>query len=74
MSFRERSSTFSLDFPTIGPAVSGEARGKVALHSKGYKGVPVWWSFNKLQEVGVFSYLFYFLAKSHFYGWGVVEA
>ena len=26
---RERGSTFSLDFPTIGPSVSGEARGKV---------------------------------------------
>ena len=26
---RERGSTFSLDFPTIGPSVSDEARGKV---------------------------------------------
>ena len=30
--------------------------------------------FRQLQEVGIFSYLVYFLAKSHFYGWGFVEA
>ena len=29
--------------------------------------------FRQLQEVGVFSYLCYSLAKSHFYGWGFVE-
>ena len=30
--------------------------------------------FRQLQEVGVLSYLCYSLAKSHFYGWGFVEA
>ena len=30
--------------------------------------------FRQLQEVGVFSYLVYSLAKSHFNGWGFVEA
>ena len=30
--------------------------------------------FRQLQEVGIFSYLIYFLVKSHFYGWGFVEA
>ena len=30
--------------------------------------------FQQLQEVGVFSYLVYSLAKSHFNGWGFVEA
>ena len=30
--------------------------------------------FRKLQEVGIFSYLVYSLAKSHFNGWGFVEA
>ena len=30
--------------------------------------------FRQLQEVGDFSYLIYFLAKSHFNGWGFVEA
>ena len=39
--FRERSSTFSLKFPAIGPLASGEARSKVAPHGKGYTWVPV---------------------------------
>ena len=30
--------------------------------------------FLQLQEVEVFSYLCYSLAKSHFHGWGCVEA
>ena len=34
--FRERDSTFSLNFPTIGPAVSGGARGRVYPHNKGF--------------------------------------
>ena len=34
--FRERKSNFSLDFPTIGPSVSDEAKSKVAPHDKGY--------------------------------------
>ena len=39
--FRERSSTFSLEFPVIGPSVPNEPRGKVALRCKGYAWVPV---------------------------------
>ena len=35
-SFRERDSTFSLNFPTIGPTVSGGARGKVHPLDKGF--------------------------------------
>ena len=31
---RERGSTFSLDFPMIGPSVSGEARGKSFLTTR----------------------------------------
>ena len=34
---RERGSTFSLDFPTIGTSVFGEARGKVFPFDKSYK-------------------------------------
>ena len=34
---RERGSIFSLDFPTIGPSVSSEARGKVFPCDKSYK-------------------------------------
>ena len=30
--------------------------------------------FRQLQEVGIFSYLAYSLAKSHLNGWGFVEA
>ena len=48
--FRERSSTFSLEFPAIRPASSDEARSKVALHGKDYTWVPVSGSFDKLQE------------------------
>ena len=29
--------------------------------------------FRKLQEVGIFSYLVYSLAKSYFNGWGFIE-
>ena len=35
-SFRERDSTFSLNFPTIGPKVSGGARGRVHPLDKGF--------------------------------------
>ena len=34
--FRERSSTFSLEFSAIGPTSSDEARSKVAPHGKDY--------------------------------------
>ena len=72
--FRENVLNFSLDFPTIEPAVSGETRSKVDPHYKSYAWVLVLWSFDKLREVRVFSYLFYSLAKSHFNGWGCLEA
>ena len=55
--FRERVCNFYLDFPMIGPTVSGETRSKVDPHCKSYAWVPVLWSFNKLREVGLFSYL-----------------
>ena len=48
--FRERSSTFSLEFSAIGPASSEEARSKVAPHGKDYMWVPVSGSFDKLQK------------------------
>ena len=34
--FRVRSSHFSLDFPEIGPTVSGGARGRGHPHDKGF--------------------------------------
>ena len=47
--FRERSSTFSLSFPAIGPASSDEVRSKVAPRGKDYTWVIVLGSFDKLQ-------------------------
>ena len=66
--FRQRGSTLSLDFSATGLSNSGKTRGKVDLHGKGYAWVPLLWSFDKLWEVGVFSYLIYSLAKGHFNG------
>ena len=48
--FRERSSTFSLSFPMIGPASSDEVGNKVAPHGKGYTWVTVVRGFDKLQK------------------------
>ena len=48
--FRERSSTFSLEFPAIGSSVFDEARRKVAPHGKDYTWVPVLGSFDKLRK------------------------
>ena len=53
--FRERSSTFSLEFSTIGPASSDEARSKVAPHGKDYMWVPISGSFDKLRKGRGFS-------------------
>ena len=47
--------TFPLNFPTIGPVVSGGAKGKVHPHGKSFVLRPKSRSFDKLQEVGVFS-------------------
>ena len=49
--FRERSSIFSLKFPSIGSSASGEARSKVALHGKDYTWVPVLGSLDKLRKM-----------------------
>ena len=46
--FKERVSNFSLDFPAIGPSVSGEVRSKIAPHGKGYVWAPILGSFDKL--------------------------
>ena len=63
-----RSSHFSLDFSAISPSNPDGIRGKVDPHCKGYAWVPILWSFDKIREVEVFSYLVYSLAKSHFNG------
>ena len=56
---RERESSFSLDFRSIGPSVFDGARRKVVLHGEGNAWALVSWSFDKLREVGVLSYSFY---------------
>ena len=43
-SFRERESTFSLDFRSIGPSVLDGARSKAVLHGEGYVWTLIWWS------------------------------
>ena len=62
--FRERKCNFSLDFPAFGPSVHVGLRSKVVLRSKGYAWASVLWSFDKLREVGVFSYSVIFGFKS----------
>ena len=59
--FSERVSDFSLKSREIGPSDSFGARRKVVLRGKGNTWAPVSWSFDKLREVGVLSYL-----KLHF--------
>ena len=42
--FRERRSSFSLDFWPFGPSVLDGARSKVDLCGEGYTWTPIWWS------------------------------
>ena len=67
---RERGSTFSLEFPAIRPSISDEAKSGVAPQDKGYAWALVLWSFDKLREVGIFSYSVYFRFKSLVNGLG----
>ena len=60
---RERESLFSLDFWSIGSSVFDGARRKVVLRGEGNAWALVSWSFEKLREVGVLSYLVYPLFK-----------
>ena len=48
--FRERESTFSLDFQAIGPSNPYETRGKVDPRCKGYAWVLVLWSFDNSER------------------------
>ena len=60
--FRERSSTFSLNFSVIGPSVFDGVRDKVLPRSKSFKRKLETGSFDKFQEVGVFLLLSLILA------------
>ena len=57
--FRERGSGFSLGFRSIGLSDFFGPRSKVVLRSEGFAWAPVLGSFDKIREVGVFSYLVY---------------
>ena len=48
--FRKRGSNFSLNFPAIGPSISGEVRSKVALRYEGYAWAPVFLEFRQTPE------------------------
>ena len=48
--FREKVSTFSLEFPVIGPSVLVGTRGEVGLRCKGYAWVLVLWSFDNSER------------------------
>ena len=61
--FRERMSNFSLRSQAIGLSDFFETRRKVVLHGEGNTWAPISWSFDKIREVGVLSYLFYPLFK-----------
>ena len=61
--FRERVCNFSLRSRAIGPSEFFGPRSKAVLHSKGFAWVSVSWSFDKIHEVGVLSYLSYTLFK-----------
>ena len=61
--FRERVCNFSLRSQAIGPLDSFGTRRKVVLRGEGNTWAPVSWSFDKLREVGVLSYLSYTLFK-----------
>ena len=56
-------SNFSLKSRAIGPSDSFGPRRKVVLRGEGNAWAPVSWSFDKLREVGVLSYLSYTLFK-----------
>ena len=52
--FRERGSTFSLEFPAIGPASPDEARSKVAPHARTTRGYQFRGVSTNFGKVGVF--------------------
>ena len=56
--FRERRTSFSLDFREIQPSEFVGTRRKVALRIEAYVWALILRSFDKLREVGVLSYLF----------------
>ena len=63
---RESVCDFSRNFLPFGPSVRFGPGSKVVLRGEGYAWTPIFLEFRQLQEVGIFSYLVYSLAKGHF--------
>ena len=74
LSFSERGSAFSLRSREIRPSVFDGVRRKIALRGEDYAWAPIWWSFDKLREVGVSSYLSFTLCLSVFMMLELIEA
>ena len=72
--FRERRTSFSLDFREIRSSEFVGTRSKAVLRSKGFVWVPDLRSFDKLHEVGVSSYLSFTLCLSVFTMFELIEA
>ena len=72
--FRERRTSFSLDFREIRSSKFVGTRRKVSLHIEAYEWVPVLRSFDKLRDLGVSSYLSFTLCLSVFMMFELIEA
>ena len=64
--FRERRTSFSLEYQEIQSSAVFGPRRKDVLRRAGYAWTPKSWSFDKLQEVGVSPYLSFILILSVF--------
>ena len=65
---RERKCTFSLDLRPFGPFGSRRSKKQSRSTRRGLRVTTYLVEFRQLQEVGIFSYLCYSLAKSHVNG------
>ena len=74
MSFKERTSDFSLEIRAIRPSEFVGTRGKVVLLREGFAWVPDLRSLNELFEVGVSPYLGFILHLSTMLMFRLVEA
>ena len=74
MSFRERTSYFSLDLRAIRPSAAFMTRRRTALRGEGFAWVQDLGSFLKFREVGVSPYLGFILRLSVFTMFALNEA
>ena len=74
MSFRERTSDFSLEIRAIRPSTIFGTRRRTALRGEGFAWVPDLGSFLKLREVGVSPYLGFIPSLSTLLMFELIEA